>query len=58
MNTRGITRDTVEYAVSNGVQLVNRTDANKWTYVDNKNNMYVVTNKESNIVITAFKKER
>ena len=43
--------------IQEGVRLVNRTDPNKWTYVHNDINLYVVTNKESNIVITLFKKE-
>ena len=56
MNTRGISKNSVVFAIANGVKLVNRTDSNKWTYVDNTNKIYVVTNKESNIVITAFRK--
>ena len=58
MSARKISSATVQNAIRTGVRLVNRTDPNKYTYVDNKNKVYVVTNNRSDIVITVFHKEK
>ena len=48
MQERGISMQDINTTLAYGKQLVNRTDANKWTYVLNgKTDLYVVTNKES-----------
>lgn len=58
MKERGITRQDIETTVRYGVQMVNRNDPNKYTYILNGLDVYVVTNKESDVIITVFKKER
>lgn len=57
MDERKISLQAVKHCVTHGVRLVNRTDPNKWTYVDNENNTYVVTDKQTTVAITVFWKK-
>ena len=57
MDERGISEDHIKMVLTHGKQLVNRNDPNKWTYVLNgTKDIYVITNKESDTVITVFTK--
>ena len=59
MAERGITIQDIATCLQYGVRMDNRTDpANKYTYVDNTNKIYVVTDKANTTVITVFHKER
>ena len=58
MNTRNITQRQLDECVTNGVKLVNKTDSNKWTIIDNKQGLYVVTSKCMTIAVTTFWKGR
>ena len=54
LRQRGGTHDDVITTVNTGVRLINRTDPNKYTFVNNSTGMYVVTNSEVTVVITIF----
>ena len=57
MDERNMTHQMIADVIANGTKLVNRTDPNKWTYVWNGPiDLYVVTNKESDVVITVWVK--
>ena len=58
MNERNITIQQVATVLQYGKRLVNRHDNNKYTFIDNQLNVYVVTDKALTTVITVFKKER
>lgn len=53
---RGITDKEVIQCVMHGVRLTNRTDANKYTIVDNTTGVMVVTDKALTTLITTFRK--
>lgn len=53
---RGITDKEIVAAVTTGHRMVNRTDANKYTFVDNNTGVYVVTDKGMTTLITTFRK--
>lgn len=56
---RGITTAELVECVKNGKRLVNRNDPNKVTIVLNgARDVYMVTDKEQSVLITAFVKEK
>ena len=58
MRERNISALDVAHVLQHGHKMINRHDENKWTFVDNTVNVYVVTDKELTTVITVFKKEK
>ena len=55
---RAIPTEELVHCITHGVRLVNRNDPSKTTIVDNKINLYIVTDKAETTVITVFRKEK
>jgi len=54
LSQRGGTVQDIITTVQNGNKMINRTDPNKFTFIDNSTGMYVVTNSKVTVVITVF----
>lgn len=51
---RGGSIQDIITTVQNGNKMINRTDPNKFTFIDNRTGLYVVTNSKVTVVITVF----
>ena len=55
---RQITRDQLVECLTNGKCYENKWDADKWTFVHTGINLYIVTNKDKDVIISVFRKEK
>ena len=55
---RQITKEQLIECLTNGKIYENKWDANKWTYVHTGINLYIVTNKDRDVIISVFRKEK
>ena len=55
---RQITKEQLITCLNEGKCYENKWDANKWTYVHTGINLYIVTNKDKDVIISVFRKEK
>ena len=55
---RSITKAQLIQCLTEGRCYENKWDADKWTFVHTGINLYIVTNKDKNVIISVFRKER
>ena len=55
---RQITNADLVECLKHGKKYENKWDANKWTFVHTGINLYIVTDKDMTVVISAFRKEK
>ena len=55
---RSITKAQLIQCLTEGKCYENKWDADKWTFVHTGINLYIVTNKDKNVIISVFRKER